>query len=298
MSDRLTAWGYAASWRLARALPEPVAAAASRAVADLATRRGGRPVETLRDNLRRVVGAQVPGPALEHLLRCAMRSYARYYLEAFRLPALRPDQRRECFRLAGAVRLAADVAAGRGAVLALPHAGNWDAAGAWVAAQGWPVVTVVERLEPAALYARFLDFRRGLGLEILPLTGGDRPPLRVLVEKLRAGYVVPLLADRDLGGSGVPVRFFGGRARMPGGPAMLALLTGAPLYTVRMWYDAEGPAGALEGPLPLPADGPRAQRVGRLTQEIADRFAAGIAAHPADWHMLQPLWDDASAGAA
>ncbi|GGJ86188.1 lipid A biosynthesis lauroyl acyltransferase [Pilimelia anulata] len=289
MSGRLTTLGYTAAWRLVRALPQPVAAAAFRAGADLAAGRGGAGVARLRGNLRRVVGPAVPEPALDHLVRAAMRSYARYYLEAFRLPALSRARIRDGFRLAGADLLAADVAAGRGAILALPHAGNWDAAGAWVAANGWPIVTVVERLEPAALYERFLAFRRGLGMEIVPLTGGP-PPLRELVRKLRAGYLVPLLADRDLGSTGVPVRFFGAQARMPGGPAALAVLTGAPLYTVDMWYDAEGPRGRLTGPLPVPATGSRDERVRALTQGIADRFAAGIAAHPADWHMLQRVW--------
>ncbi|HEX5742220.1 MAG TPA: phosphatidylinositol mannoside acyltransferase [Pilimelia sp.] len=290
MNERLAGLGYAAAWRAVRGLPYPVAAAAFRAAADAAYRRGGRGVSTLRANLRRVVG---PGPGestLDELVRAGMRSYARYSLEVFRLPTLSPAALRTCFRLDGAPLLAADVAAGRGAVLALPHAGNWDAAGAWVAAQGWPIVTVAERLRPASVYAQFLAFRRRLGMEILPLTGGASSPLRTLVARLRAGHLVPLLADRDLTAGGVPVRFFGATASMPGGPALLALLTGAPLYTVDMWYDDAGPRGRLTGPLPVPAAGDRQARVGALTQAVADRFAAGIAAHPADWHMLQPVW--------
>lgn len=290
MNERLTALGYAAAWRAVRALPYPVAAAAFRAAADAATRRGGRGVATLRANLRRVVGPEPDDAALDALVRAGMRSYARYYLEAFRLPTLSPAALRTCFRLDGAPLLAADVAAGRGAVLALPHAGNWDAAGAWVAAQGWPIVTVAERLRPAAVYAQFLDFRRRLGMEIVPLTGGASSPLRTLAARLRAGHLVPLLADRDLTAGGVPVEFFGAPASMPGGPALLALLTGAPLYTVDMWYDDAGPRGRLTGPLPVPTAGDRRARVRALTQQIADRLAAGIATHPADWHMLQPIW--------
>lgn len=149
-----------------------------------------------------------------------MRSYARYWMEAFRLPALSRTQLLAGFRLdpAGVDLLAADVAAGRGAVVALPHAGNWDAAGAWVAATGWPITTVAERLKPEAVYERFLAFRQGLGMEILPTHGGGRPAFDVLVDRVRAGTVVPLLADRDLSARGVEVDFFGGRTRMPAAP--------------------------------------------------------------------------------
>jgi KDO2-lipid IV(A) lauroyltransferase len=177
-----------------------------------------------------------------------------------------------------------------GTVIALPHGGNWDAAGAWVAANGWPITTVAERLRPERMYERFLEFRRGLGMEILPTTGGARPPIDVLAERVAAGSVVPLLADRDLSSRGVEVTFFGGRARMPPGPALLALRTGAPLYVAHMWYEPERPVAQLDGPIEMPADGPLAGRVREVTQRVADRLATGIARHPADWHMLQRLW--------
>jgi KDO2-lipid IV(A) lauroyltransferase len=211
-----------------------------------------------------------------------------------------PPQIRRMFRLKGVEKLAANVAAGRGQVVALPHAGNWDAAGAWVAAHGWPITTVAERLRPEALFERFLAYRQGLGMEIIPLTGGARPPIDVLAERVRQGHMVPLLADRDLSARGVEVTFFGGPTRMPAGPALLALRTGAPLYVCHMWYEPDGPRGHFDGPLevPDPASGPLDQRVRVLTQRIADTLATGIAAHPQDWHMLQRLWLDAGAGQA
>jgi phosphatidylinositol dimannoside acyltransferase len=175
-------------------------------------------------------------------------------------------------------------------VIALPHAGNWDAAGAWVAAQGWPITTVAERLKPEGVYERFLAFRRSLGMEIIPLTGGGRPPLDILADRLRAGAAVPLLADRDLSSRGVEVRFFGGRTRMPPGPALLALRTGAPLYVAHLWYEPDRPVAQLDGPIEVPVDGPLDVRVREVTQRVADRLAEGIARHPADWHMLQRVW--------
>ena len=298
--SRLADLGYAAGWRAVRAMPRPVGWALFRTAADAAARRRGPGARRLAANLRRVVGPELPDEQLDELLRQGLRSYARYWLEAFRLPSRTREQHRTGFRLARGELLGEDVAAGRGAVVALPHAGNWDAAGAWVAANGWPIVTVAERLKPESMYERFLAFRRQLGMEIIPTRGGDRPPFDVLEEKLRQAYVVPLLADRDLTARGVEVEFFGGRTKMPAGPALLALRTGAPLYVAHMWFEPALPCGELEGPLPLPGPdtGPMDVRVRRVTQLIADRLAAGIARHPEDWHMLQRLWLDVPADTA
>lgn len=295
----LTELGYVAGWRLVRALPRPVVAAAFRAGADRASSKGGGGTARLRANLRRVVGPELPEAELDALVRRGLRSYARYWMEAFRLPALSRREILAGFRLDGVEKLAADVAAGRGAVVALPHAGNWDAAGAWVAATGWPIATVAERLKPEGVYERFLAFRQGLGMEILPTHGGARPTFDVLVDRLRAGAVVPLLADRDLSARGVEVDFFGARTRMPAGPALLALRTGAPLYVASLWYEPDAARAALEGPLELPDPdtGPLDVRVRLVTQRIADGLAAGIARHPEDWHMLQRMWLDQRATA-
>ncbi|WP_329109232.1 phosphatidylinositol mannoside acyltransferase [Micromonospora sp. NBC_01699] len=284
--------GYLAGWRITRAVPKPLAAAVFRLGADRAFRRGGPGVKRLAGNLRQVVGPDLPSAEFDQLVRRALRSYGRYWLDLFRLPSLSHAQRLATFELVGTEMLAADVAAGRGAVIALPHGGNWDAAGAWVAAMGWPITTVAERLKPEAMYTRFLEFRQGLGMEIIPLSGGQQPPFDVLAERIRQGHVVPLLADRDLTRRGIEVRFFGARTRMPAGPALLALSTGAPLYVASMWYEPDKALAELVGPLELPdpASGTLSERVRVLTQDIADHLAAGIAQHPEDWHMLQRMW--------
>jgi KDO2-lipid IV(A) lauroyltransferase len=285
--------GFTAAWRVIPWLPGPLATAAFNAGADHSVRKGGGGVARLAANLRRVVGPDMPRPEFDALLRQAMRSYLRYYLEAFRLGRRTREQNLTGFHLERGELLGDDVAAGRGAVVTLPHGGNWDAAGAWVAANGWPIVTVAERLRPEGLYRKFLAFRESLGMEIIPDRGGESP-LHALEERLRKGYIVPLLGDRDLPGRGVEVDFFGAKATMPPGPALLALRTGAPLYVADMWFEPGRPEGYLHGPLPLPGpeQGTMDQRVRRLTQQIADRFAAGIAKHPADWHMLARMWRD------
>jgi lauroyl/myristoyl acyltransferase len=289
--------GYTAGFGLVKALPRPVAWPAFAVAADTAARRhrrgkGDKSTARLAANLRRVVGDSMPQAEFDGLLRRALRSYARYYLDAFQLPARSHDQILRGFRLERGELLGDDIAAGRGAIVALPHAGNWDAAGAWVAASGWPITTVAERLKPEGVYERFLDFRRSLGMEIIPTHGGDRPAFDVLEERLRASTVVPLLADRDLTVRGIEVTFFGGRTKMPAGPAALALRTGAPLYVASLWFEPDTACGILEGPLALPTEGALDVRMRATTQLVADRFAAGIARHPEDWHMLQRMWLD------
>ena len=181
------------------------------------------------------------------------------------------------------------MADGRGVVLALPHVGNWDAAAAWVVSNGWPMITVQERLKPEAVFEQFLAYREKLGMKVLPLTGGERPPLDVLGEHLNRGWVVPLLADRDLSRAGVEVEFFGGRTRMPAGPAILAIRSGAPIFAVDLWFDEKRTLARMR-PITPPTEGPLDERVKKTTQQLADAFAAGIAEHPQDWHMLQKLW--------
>jgi KDO2-lipid IV(A) lauroyltransferase len=219
-------------------------------------------------------------------------------MEAFRLPSLSQAEVLRRQQVFGREHLAAAMEAGRGAVLALPHSGNWDMAGAWVTANGWKLTTVAERLKPEQVYRRFVAYRESVGMEIIPATGGDRPPLDILTDRLRAGNAVPLLADRDLSRRGVEVTFFGGRTRMPAGPAILAIRTGAPLMVVHCWYDDGRPTLRMNPPLTVPeaGSGPLDERVRRLTQDIADGFSGGIGAHPADWHMLQRLWLPPSTG--
>lgn len=295
----LTDLGYGAAFsllpRLPRGLVWPLfAAAAGHGHRQYRRGRPGKGTATLAGNLRRVVGDAMPEEQFAELLHRALRSYARYYLEAFQLPGRSKEQILAGFRLERGELLGQNHAAGIGSVVALPHAGNWDAAGAWVAASGWPITTVAERLKPESLYLKFLAFRRSLGMEILPLSGGERPVFDVLEERVRQAAVVPLLADRDLTPRGIEVEFFGGRTKMPAGPALLALRTGAPLYAVDMWFDADAAVGHLAGPIPMPdpAEGPLDVRVRIVTQRVADEFAKGIARHPQDWHMLQRFWLD------
>jgi phosphatidylinositol dimannoside acyltransferase len=173
--------------------------------------------------------------------------------------------------------------------VALPHMGNWDHAGAWATLAHRPVVTVAERLKPEDLYEKFLHYRRSLGMDVIPLTGGD-PPFPYLAEKLREGALVALLGDRDLGRAGVPVTFFGEKAKMPAGPAALAVDTGAALITACLYLEDGRNHVRFLPRVQVPTEGERSRRIFATTQLVAEQFEASIAAHPTDWHMLQKLW--------
>jgi lauroyl/myristoyl acyltransferase len=300
--EQLTYRLYAGAWGLVRRLPEPVAYRLFDLVADVVWRRRGTAVQRLESNLRRARPDADAG-ALRELSREGMRSYLRYWCDAFRLPDWDTDRVVRSVRVEGEHHLRDNVGdGGRGVVGALMHMGNWDHAGAWATLTGAPVVTVAERLRPERLYERFLAYREGLGMEILPLTGGDGDLLDVLSARLRAGRLVPLLADRDLRASGIEVDLLGAATRMPPGPAMLALRTGAALHPVSIWHEDPGPeAGRRARPrlvirfhdeVTVPTQGRTREKVTSMTQQVADVFGDAIRAHPQDWHMLQPLWLD------
>ena len=280
----LSDWGYATGWRLVRAMPDTMARSVFDAGAWYAARGGGP--DQLRKNLARVI-ATTPAEVPDSLMRAALESYARYWREAFRLPSM--DLAAVADRLdktfIGAEYFAQAHRAGRGAVMALPHSGNWDMAGVWLAQNYGTFTTVAERLKPESLYDRFIEFRESLGFEVLPASGGDRPPMEVLAERLRANVFVCLMADRDLSRSGVPVQFFGEPTRLPAGPAKLAIETGAPLHPAHVDYEGEDCVVQIDDAIDTGSGD-----VGVITQALADRFAVNIAAHPQDWHMLQPLW--------
>jgi KDO2-lipid IV(A) lauroyltransferase len=284
LAGRISDWGYATGWRVVRAMPEFVARNTFEAGAWYAARGGGP--QQLRKNLARVLGVE-PADVPDELMQAALASYARYWREAFRLPSM--NQRRLGERLDdclhGREHIDAALAAGRGIVLALPHSGNWDMAGVWVVQRYGTFTTVAERLKPESLYQRFVDYRQTLGFEMLPLTGGARPPSEVLAERLRDNGIVCLMAERDLTARGVEVEFFGETTRMPAGPAKLAIETGAPLHPAHCYNTADSWGIDI-----LPALDTGSGDVTAITQALAKVFERGIAAHPEDWHMLQPQW--------
>lgn len=286
-SDRLVDLGFGAGWSVVPRLPAGPVDGLFRMFADRSVRRAGPAVAQLRRNLARVV-PRAGAEELDELVHDSVRSYTRYWLETFRLPSMdRTDlYQRVDADFAGQENLDAALAEGNGAILALPHTGNFDVAGTWLARRENGFTTVAERLQPESVYRRFVAFRESLGFEVLPLTGGDRHVFVVLAQRLRANRSVCLICDRDLTASGRTVTFFGEKARMPGGPALLAARTGAALLPVRCLFTQDGWEIRIHPPVHV---GGKAG-VDAATQAMADVFAGDIAIKPSDWHMMQKLW--------
>ncbi len=289
------------AFRFFAAAPEPVSRAIMRVAADVAWLRRGSGVRRLEANLRRA-RPEAGARELRRLSLEGMRTYLRYYAEAFALPRLTPEQVDARLRPVDEAGVLEACGQGLPVVLALGHQGNWDLAGAWATVHLAPVTTVAERLEPAEVFDAFVRLREAIGLRIIPLDRGA-DVFRELVRALKGGDVlVPLLADRDLTSRGVEVTLLGERARVAAGPAALALATGALLVPTTLRHERlrgarRAAAGSPWGlvitfgpPVPVPAHLPRSEQVAAMTQGWVDVLGADIAEHPTHWHMLQRVF--------
>jgi len=297
----LSSAAFSAGWGLVCRLPESVARALFNFGADIAWRRQGGGVQVLEGNLIRVLRTCSGftetdpefGQELRALSRAVMRSYARYYLETFRLQTF-PDERVQAGMHVNQenVDLTLEhLKNGRGVIYALPHMGDFEQAGRWVILAGaGSIVAPAERLSPESVFQKFLSFREGLGMEIVPTNGGPHP-FGVMAQRLRAGKLVAIVADRDLSDTGVEVNFFGEKALLPAGPAALAVQTGAALMPVSCWFVGEAEwAAHVYDEIPVPGSGTRKEKIAAMTQALATVFEQAIREHPEDWHMLQKLF--------
>jgi phosphatidylinositol dimannoside acyltransferase len=294
--NRVNGWlvtrAYFAGWRLVRLLPERMAYRLFRWVADRSWRRRGDGVRRLERNLARV-RPDADDAELRAMSREGMRSYLRYYCDAFRLPGWSRERLTSTVRTVGDQPVRELLERGESVVMFLGHMGNWDHAGAWSTVELATVTTVAERLEPTEVFEAFLEFRERLGMRIVPLTGSE--VFRTLLVAAREpGTFMPLLADRDLSDNGVEVVFFGEPARMAAGPAALALATGAALFPVSIHYEPldrrrHGIVITWHDRVSVP-EGRRGAQVAVMTQACADALAEAISAHPEDWHMLQRVF--------
>ena len=262
VKDRLTDAGYGLGWSVVCRLPESWARRGFRFAADLAWRRQGPGVQVLEGNLRRVIGIQAPGGELRALSRQAMRSYARYWLEVFRLPVMpaEPAGRRDARHRAYPGRVRIPRGRPRGGLRPAAH-GQLRPGLRMDCGQGAGSVTaVIERVKPESVYDRFVAFREGFGMEVLPASGGDEQRFGVLAQRLQAGKIVCLVCDRDVTGGGIEVEFFGEKARMMGGPAALAVQTGAALMPAILWFEDDRWRVHIHEEIPVPAEGDSSRR--------------------------------------
>ena len=284
----LTYFGYFVAWKLLGLLPEERAYSLMDWLADQITKRNPSGVQRLRSNYLRV-RPDLHEPELQIAVKAGMRSYLRYWCDTFRLPKWSHDQIVNRVTVINDHLLRDALAAGTGAIVSLPHAGNWDHAGAYYCETGAPIVTVAEHLEPERLFKKFLEYRESLGMEVLDASARS---LATLSQRLRQGRLIALVADRDLSKNGVNVSFFGHPARMPAGPAVLSIQTGAPLLTAFVRYTNVGIEITFEPAIPVPTEGKQSEKIAQMIQESATRLERHLALHLTDWHMLQRIWID------
>jgi len=287
MKERFVAWAYIVAWRLLRALPESSAYSLFNRGARFLVKRNPKSVQRLRSNLMRVK-PELTESQMNLLVDEAMASYMRYWCDTFRFPNWTKERINSTVTVTRENLLLDGIQSGRGVIVALPHAGNWDHAGAYFCLKEIHLVTVAERLKPERLFLEFLRYRQAMGMEVLAL---DTRSVATLAQRLREGHLVALVADRDLSKSGIDVNFFGNTARMPAGPAVLAIKTGAILLTAFVNYTSQGIHITFDE-LEVPKDGTQEEKVSVLVQKSADNFAQGIRQFPQDWHMLQRIWID------
>ncbi len=251
-------------------------------------------VRQLEMNIARVIGSDSSDERVRVISRQAMRSYMRYYCETFLLPRWSNEELLARVRVENVEPFEAALSRG-GVILTLPHSGNWDRAGAWAAVRFGSLCTVAERLRPEGVFQKFLTMRQGRGMSIMPLTG-EGGTYEFLRNPAQQGRLVALLGDRDVAKNGMGNQFFGHRASLPIGAAVLAIDTGLPLFTCSTWYDNDQLVISFDDEITFEHTEvhgrDRLRKAQEITAEVARRFERHIATHPDNWHQLQPVWQD------
>jgi lauroyl/myristoyl acyltransferase len=279
---------YLFAWKFIGILPEKIAYALASFVADFVFKKNSKGVKRLRSNYKRVK-PEISDKELNHLTKLGMRSYLRYWFDTFRLNKWSKNRIIETTYVIRENLLRDPIALKKGCIVALPHAGNWDHAAAYFCSTGITLTAVVEKLKPEAIFKKFLDYRSSIGIE--PISHKEKT-IPILLERLRSGKLVALVADRDMSRNGVEVDFLGGVAKMPSGPAILAIESGAPLLTAYIRYLDKGIEITFDETIKLPVSGTKEEQIKIVTQSIANNFAKRIKDSPVDWHMLQRIWID------
>jgi KDO2-lipid IV(A) lauroyltransferase len=279
---------YLFAWKVIGVLPEKSAYKLANLVSDQIFIKNGKGVKRLRSNYKRVM-LNISERELEELTKNGMRSYLRYWFDTFRLNKWSKSRIIETTFVVRENLLRDPIETKKGCIIALPHAGNWDHAAAYFCSTGIPITAVVEKLKPEAIFKKFLAYRQSIGIEAISHREKTIP---ILLERLNQGKLVALVADRDMSRNGIEVNFLAGIAKMPAGPAVLAIKSGSPLVTAYIRYLDKGIEITFDETIQLPISGSEEEQIRIFTQSMADNFAKRIQDSPVDWHMLQRIWVD------
>ena len=296
LKETVAYWGYRSLERVAMALPERVGEFAFEALGRAAYRSLPNLRATVAANQARVLGVDPTDERVALATREAFELYARYWFDTFRIRTMPKDEFNARITITGREHVDRALEAGRGVICVLPHLGNWDAGGHWFGLNGYRIVVVAEALHPRRLYDLFIHHREQLGMRVIGLEK-DTHVGQQLKQLLAENWMVALVADRDLSGRGVEVEMFGARRKVPAGPALLSITSGAPILPAPTTTLDHGWEVRFEAPLEIERTGSLRADVTELSRMMAERFELAIAARPTDWHMFQPGWEDAGASA-
>jgi len=278
--------GMLTLWRSVGGLSQAKAYRVMETFFALQYKQNGTQVARVRTNFAPIVAAE----DLERTVEDAFRWYGRYWADAFRAHRVSSDELTARFVMTGSEHIDAAVKDGVGAVLATMHLGDWDKGGRYVA-ERWPMTAVAEVLQPRRMFEQFLEYRRGLGMGVIPLEKGADVTSQC-VEVVQRGELIALLADRDLTGRGIPVRFFGRVAKMARGPAVVAARSSCRILPAVIYQLEDGTHHAVVHPPlpPTPDESPAA--IATTMQRIAQHYEGFVRRAPAQWHMFQRYWPD------
>ena len=279
---------YLFAWKVIGVLPERSAYKLADVISDQIYKKNGKGVKRLRSNYQRVM-PNISELELDKLTKDGMRSYLRYWFDTFRLSNWSKSRIIETTFVVRENLLRDPIETKKGCIIALPHSGNWDHAAAYFCSTGIPLTAVVEKLKPEAIFKKFLAYRQSIGIEAI---SHKEKTIPILMDRLNQGKLIALVADRDMSRNGIEVNFLGGIAKMPAGPAILAIKTGSPLVTAYIRYLDKGIEITFDETIRLPVTGTEEEQVKTITQSMADNFARRIKDSPVDWHMLQRVWVD------
>jgi len=279
---------YLFAWKLIAVLPEKSAYKLADYVSDRIYKKNGKGIKRLRGNYGRVM-PEYSSQKLEELTKLGMRSYLRYWFDTFRLSKWSKNRIISTTQVIRENLLRDPIQSKQGCIVALPHAGNWDHAAAYFCSTGITLTAVVEKLKPEAIFKKFLAYRQSIGIEAI---SHKEKTIPILTQRLQAGKLIALVADRDMSRNGIEVNFFGKTSKMPSGPAVLAIKTGAPLITAYVRYTSGGIEIIFDETLKPTNSGSEEEQIKIITQSMADNFAKRIKENPVDWHMLQRIWVD------
>ncbi|MCY7300262.1 MAG: phosphatidylinositol mannoside acyltransferase [Ilumatobacteraceae bacterium] len=288
VTDAATVGTYRLGALAAKLMPGPVASAAATSLGFGASFASPAKRAMIERHLKRV-NPKLRGPSLRVAAHQAFDSYARYYVESFRLPSLSKRTVDRNFTVDGFEHITEALERGSGCIFALPHLGGWEWAGRWMTDQGYKLTVVVEALEPPELFEWFADLRKELGMTVVP-TGPTAGP--AVLKALRENQIVCLLCARDLDKNGVEVEFFGETTTLPAGPATLGLRVGSPILPVGCYFTSayNGHHAVVRPPLSLVRTGGLRDDVARITQNLAYELEFLIRRAPEQWHLFQPNW--------